>query len=63
MTFQDKQAILQPDHLDLKKKLVSSFLAADIPLYKLNHPASKSLFAMMRKVLPSETVARASVAQ
>ena len=38
-------------------------LAADILLDKLNHPALKSLFATMGKVLPSETAARASVAQ
>ena len=42
---------------------VSSFLAADIPLHKLNHPALKSLFVAMAKSLPSETAARASVAQ
>ena len=39
-------------------KLASSFLAADISLYKLNHPALEFLFAAMGKSLPSETAAR-----
>ena len=41
----------------------SLVLAADIPLYKLNHPSLKSLFATMGKVLPSKTAARACVAK
>ena len=48
---------------DFKEQVVSSFLAADIPLHKLNHPSLKSLFATMGKVLPSETAARACVAK
>ena len=60
---QGKQTYLQLDQAKFKKKVVSSFLAADIPLHKLNHPALKSLFAAMGKSLPSETAARASVAQ
>ena len=47
----------------LQEQVVSSFLAADIPLHKLNHPSLKSLFARMGKVLPSETAARACVAK
>ena len=47
----------------LQEQIVSSFLAADIPLHKLNHPSLKSLFARMGKVLPSETAARACVAK
>ena len=43
--------------------MVSSFLAANIPLHKLNNPSLKSLFATMEKVLPSETAAQACVAK
>ena len=60
---QGKQTCLQLDQANFKEKVVSSFLAADIPLYKLNHPALKSLFAAIGKSLPSETAVRASVAQ
>ena len=51
------------DQVNFKEQVVSSFLPADIPLHKLNHPSLKSLFARMRKVLPSETAARACVAK
>ena len=60
---QSKQTSLQLDQANFKKQVVSSFLAADIPLHKLNHPSLKSLFATMGKVLPSETAARACVAK
>ena len=60
---QSKQIILQLDQINFKKQVVSLFLAADIPLHKLNHPSLKSLFATMGKVLPSETAARACVAK
>ena len=60
---QSKQTFLQLDQVNFKEQVVSSFLAADIPLHKLNHPSLKSLFATMGKVLPSETAARACVAQ
>ena len=53
---QSKQTFLHFDHVNFKEQVVSSFLAADIPLHK------KSLFARMEKVLPSETAARACVA-
>ena len=49
--------------MNFKEKVVSLFLAADIPLHKLNHPSFKSLFATIRKVLPSKTAARACVAK
>ena len=58
-----KQTVLQLDQVNFKEQVVSSFLAADIPLHKLNHPSLKSLFATMGKVLPSETAARACVAK
>ena len=58
-----KQTFLQLDQVNFKKQVVSSFLAADIPLHKLNHPSLKSLFATMGKVLSSETTARACVAK
>ena len=45
------------------EQVVSSFLAAGIPLHKLNHPSLKSLFARIGKVLLSETAARARVAK
>ena len=61
---QSKQTFLQLDQVNsIKEQVVSSFLAADIPLHKLNHPSLKSLFATMGKVLPSETAARACVAK
>ena len=61
--FQTKETFLQSDQQNFKKKLVSSFQAADFPLYRLNHPAVTSLFAMKGNVLPSETASMASVAQ
>ena len=61
---QSKQTFLQLDQANFKEQVVSSFLAADISLHKLNHPFSvKSLFATMEKVLPSETAARACIAK
>ena len=60
---QSKQIFLQLDQVNFKEQVDSSFLAADIPLHKLNHPSLKSLFATMGKVLPSETAARACVAK
>ena len=60
---QSKQTFLQLDQVTFNEQVVSSFLAADIPLYKLNHPSLKSLFATMEKVLPSETAAQACVAK
>ena len=60
---QSKQTFSQLDQVNFKEQVVSSFLAADIPLHKLNHPFLKSLFATMGKVLSSETVARACVAK
>ena len=58
-----KQTFLHFDQVNFKEQVVSSFLAADIPLHKLNHSSLKSLFARMGKVLPSETAARACVAK
>ena len=52
---QSKQTFLKLDQVNFKEQVVSSFLAADISLHKLNHPSLKSLFATMEKVLPSET--------
>ena len=60
---QSKQTFLQLDQVNFKEQIVFSFLAADIPLHKLNHPSLKSLFATMGKVLPSETAAWACVAK
>ena len=60
---QSKQTFLQLYQINFKEQVVSSFLAANIPLHKLNHPSLKSLFATMGKVLPSETAARACVAK
>ena len=53
---QGKQTYIQLDQASLKGKVVSLFLATDIPLHKLNHPALKSLFVAMGKPLPSEAV-------
>ena len=60
---QSKQTSLQLDQVNFKEQVVSSFLAADIPLHKLNHPSLKCLFATMGKVLPSETATWACVAK
>ena len=60
---QSKQTFLQLDQVNFKEQVVSSFLAADIPIHKLNHPSLKSLFATMGKVLLSETAARVCVAK
>ena len=60
---QSKQTFLQLDQANFKEQVVSSFLAADIPLHKLNHSSLKSLFATMGKVLPSETAAQPCVAK
>ena len=60
---QGKQTFLRLDQINFKEKVVSSFLAADIPLHKLNHPSLMSLFASMGEVLASETAARVSVAK
>ena len=60
---QSKQIFLHFDQVNFMEQVVSSFLAADIPLHKLNHPFLKSLFARMGKVLPSETAARVCVAK
>ena len=49
--------------MNFKEQVVSSFLATDIPLHKLNHPSLQSLFATMGKALPSETAAWACVAK
>ena len=58
---QSKQTFLQLDQVNFKEQVVSLFLAADIPLHKLNHPSLKSLFATMGKVLLSETVLLISI--
>ena len=60
---QSKQTFLHFDQVNFKEQVVSSFLAADIPLHKLNHSSLKSLFARIRKALPSETAVRACVAK
>ena len=60
---QTKQTFLQLNQVNFKEQVVSSFLAADIPLHKPNHPSLNSLFATMEKVLPSETTAQACVAK
>ena len=60
---QSKQTFLQLDQVNFNEQVVSSFLAADISLHKLNHPSLKSLFATMGKVLPLETAARTCVAK
>ena len=40
---QGKQTFLQFDQINFKKKVVSSFLTAYIPLHKLNHPSLNSV--------------------
>ena len=58
-----KQTFLHFVQVNFKEQVVSSFLATDIPLHKLNHSFLKSLFARMGKVLPSETAALACIAK
>ena len=38
---QSRQTFLHFDQVNFKEQVVSSFLAADIPLHKLNHPSYK----------------------
>ena len=59
---QRRQTYIHLDRANFKEKVVSSFLAADIPLHKLSHPALKSLFVTIGNSLPSETEAHISVA-
>ena len=47
---QSKKTFLQFDQVNFKEQIVSSFLAADIPLHKLNHHSLKCLFATIGKV-------------
>ena len=54
---------LQLDQLSFKEQIVSSSLAADILLHKLNYSSLKSLFATTGNVLLLETAARACVAK
>ena len=54
---QGKQTYIQLNQANIKKKLVSSFLALDVPLNKLNHCVLKSLLAAMGASLPSKTAA------
>ena len=58
---QSKRTFLLLDHVDFKEQVVYSFLAADIPLHKLNHSSLKSV--TMGKVLLSETATRVCVAK
>ena len=60
---QSMQTFLHFDQVNFKEQVISSFLAADITLHKLNHPFLKSLFARMGKALTSETADRACVAK
>ena len=49
--FQSKQTFLQLNQVNFQKQIVFLFLAADIPLHKLNHPSLKYLSATMGKAL------------
>ena len=49
---QSKQTFSQLNQVSFKEQVVSSLLAADILLHKLNHPFLKSVFATMGKMLP-----------
>ena len=50
---QSKQSFLQLDQVNFKKEVVSLFLAAGLPLHKLNHPFFKVSVCYNGKVLPS----------
>ena len=58
-----KQTYIQIHRVNCWKKVIFSFLVADIPLRKQKHPALKALFVAMEKPLPSKTAARASIVQ
>ena len=45
---QSEQTFLHFDQVNFKEHVVFSFLAAGIPLHKLNHPSLKFLFARMK---------------
>ncbi len=55
------QSFLPTSKNDFKSKLVETFLAADIPLYKLNNPRIKQLFTDLGQPMPSESSCRAHV--
>jgi hypothetical protein len=46
------------EHDDLATRVAASFLAADIPLHKLRHPAVKSLFEFLGHRAPSYSACR-----
>ena len=58
---QSKQTFLQLDQVNFKEQVVSSFIAADIPLHTPSNPSLKALFATMGIVLPWETTGQACV--
>ena len=41
---QSMQTFLQLDQVNFREQVVSSFLAADIPLHKLNHPSLSQVY-------------------
>ena len=46
---------------NFKRKLVEAFLAADIPLFKLQHPQIRQLFTHLGQPVPSESSCREHV--
>ena len=49
------------DTLEIAKEVTKAFLAADIPIYKLNNQSLKSLFTKIGSKLPSESACRRKV--
>ena len=60
-TTTTKQLFLPQTKKDFKTKLVEAFLAADIPLKKLQNSHIRELFTNLGQAVPSESACRAHV--
>lgn len=57
-----RQTFIPQTKQDFKEKLVTAFLSADIPLYKLRNPKVTQLFTNLGQQVPSESSCRSHVA-
>lgn len=57
------QQFLKPVESNFASTVTTAFLAADIPLHKLQHPALKELFSAMKHPCPSASACRQLVPQ
>ena len=60
-TVQLQQQFIPTSKNNFKRNLVESFMAADIPLFKLRHPQIVSLFGNLGQAVPSESACREHV--